>query len=148
VLAASVLFLVVARPPRGAPLFPYTTLFRSPARAADPVHIVLGMGGDVEVEDVAYRRDVEAARGHVGRDEEAKRAVAEAVERLHALALVEVAMDRCGVETMRLQRLRKDVHFRLSVAEEDGVGAGLAFRVDDRPQELALLLGGLVLAGR
>src|SRR5690606_39366315 len=83
VLAASVLFLVVARPPRGAPLFPYTTLFRSPARAADPVHVVLGMGGDVEVEDVAYRRDVEAARGHVGRDEEAKRAVAEAVERLH-----------------------------------------------------------------
>src|SRR5690606_36849170 len=148
VLAASVLFLVVARPPRGAPLFPYTTLAAGPARAADPVHVVLGMGGDVEVEDVAYRRDVEAARGHVGRDEEAKRAVAEAVERLHALALVEVSVDRRGIEAVRLQRLREDVHFRLAVAEEDGVGAGLAFRLDDGAQKLALLLRGLVLAGR
>src|SRR5690606_9824651 len=78
-------------------------LAAGPARAADPVHVVLGMGGDVEVEDVAYRRDVEAARGHVGRDEEAKRAVAEAVERLHALALVEVSVDRRGIEAVRLQ---------------------------------------------
>ena len=40
------------------------------AGAADAVDVVLGVGGHVEIEDVADRRDVEAARRHVAGDQQ------------------------------------------------------------------------------
>ena len=39
------------------------------ARAADPVHVVLGVERQVEVDDRRQFHDVETARGDVGRDE-------------------------------------------------------------------------------
>src|SRR5829696_10396429 len=63
-----------------------------PPGAADAMDIVLGMVRHVEIEDVAHRRDVEAAGGDVARDDEQHLAGAERVERRHAGALIEVAV--------------------------------------------------------
>src|SRR5690606_23529543 len=48
--------------------------------AADAVDIVLGMGRHVEVEDVAHRRNVEAAGGDVGSDQQLQLVGLEGVE--------------------------------------------------------------------
>ncbi len=42
----------------------------SPADAADPVHVLVGIGRQVEVDDVRKVSDIEAAGGDVGRDEQ------------------------------------------------------------------------------
>ena len=54
------------------------------ARAADAVDIALRLVGQVEIHHMADAGNVDAARGDVGRHEDAHRAVAEAVERLLA----------------------------------------------------------------
>ncbi len=46
-------------------------------RAAGAVHEQLGLGREVEVDDVVQQRDVQAARGHVGHDQHAHAARAE-----------------------------------------------------------------------
>ena len=46
------------------------------AGAAGAVHVLLGRLGEVVVDDVREVRDVDAARGDVGRDEEAELALA------------------------------------------------------------------------
>ena len=117
-------------------------------RAADPVDVVLGMHRQVVVEDVAHRRHVEAARGHVGGDQQLELAIAEILERARALALVEIAMDRGGVEAVFLQALGDDIDIDLAVTEDDRVGAGLALGRDHRAQQFALGLGRLVAARR
>src|SRR2546422_6300905 len=72
-------FLMIRRPPRST-LFPYTTLFRSP----DALDVVLGHVGDVEVDDVAQRLDVDAARRDVGRHEDrSEEHTSELQSRLH-----------------------------------------------------------------
>src|SRR5690242_2507421 len=50
------------------------------AGAADPVHIVVGMMRHVEIEDVTYLGNVEAAGGDVGSDEQRQLALAELIE--------------------------------------------------------------------
>src|SRR5262249_12002247 len=50
------------------------------ARAADPVDVVLGVLGQVVVDDVRHAFDVEAARGHVGRDEDGEPSFLEVVQ--------------------------------------------------------------------
>ena len=117
------------------------------AGAPDAVDIVLGMAGQVIVEDVADRRDVQAARRDVGRDQQAQLAVAERFQRAGPLALVQVAVDRGRVVSVFRQRLGDDVDVRLAVAEDDGVGQPLALGVDQGAQQVALLLGGHVAAG-
>ena len=108
------------------------------AGAADAVDVVLGMDRDVEVEDVADVRDVEAARRDVGGDEERHLAVAEAFERGHARALVHVAMQRDGGEAVPDQGLVQERHLGLAVAEDDGVLEVLG-RSDQAAQRLALV---------
>jgi hypothetical protein len=93
------------------------------ASAADAVDVVLGVRGNVEVEDVADRGDVEPARRHVRGDEEPQRPVTEPVERARALRLFEVAVDRRGVVAAFLERFRDDIDIGLAVAEDDRVGA-------------------------
>ena len=44
-------------------------LFTGTAGAANAVHVVFGMAGNVEIEDVADMRDVEAPRGNVRSDQ-------------------------------------------------------------------------------
>ena len=97
---------------------------------------------------MADRRNIEPACRHVGGHEETQRAVAERVQRAHPLRLVQIAMDRGGVEAMRLQRLGDDIDLGLAVAEDDRVLQVLALGLDQGAQQFALLLGGLVLPRR
>src|SRR5262245_43077405 len=52
------------------------------AGAADAVDVALRLVGQVEIDDMADAGHVDAARGNIGGDKDAHRAVAEAVERL------------------------------------------------------------------
>src|SRR5579872_638874 len=63
------------------------------AGTADAVDVVLRMGRYVEVEDVADRRDVEAARRDVACNQERQPVALEILEGRHAGALVHVAME-------------------------------------------------------
>ena len=74
------------------------------AGAADAVDVILGVDRHVEIEDVRHALDVEAARRDVAGDEEPDLAVLEALERLGALRLRHVAVQRRGVEAVLRQR--------------------------------------------
>src|SRR5579862_5731840 len=79
------------------------------AGPADAVHVVVGVVRNVVVEDMADIGDVQTARGDVRGHQQLQLALAESVERLHPLALFEVAVDRRGVVAVLLQRLGDDV---------------------------------------
>ena len=63
------------------------------AGAADAVHIVFVRRREVEVDDVRYVRDIEAACSDVSRDEGTYLPALERVERALAIAVRLVAMD-------------------------------------------------------
>ena len=75
-------------------------------------------------------------------------AIAEAVKRAGAYRLVQIAMDRRGVETVLFQGLCHHIHIHLAVAEDDGIGAGFALALDQRPQNRALFGKAAVAARR
>ena len=95
---------------------------------------------------MADGRNIQTARGHVGGDQQVHRTVAEPVQRFGAHRLVQIAVDRRGVEAMRLQRLGHHIHIHLAVAEDDGVGAAFALGLDQRAQHGALFGKAAVLA--
>ena len=95
---------------------------------------------------MADRRNVQPARRHVRRDQEPDRAITKPVKRAGAHRLVQVAVNRRGVETVLLQRLGQDIDIDLAVTEDDRVGAGLAFRADQLAQSRALFAEGPVAA--
>jgi len=64
-----------------------------PRRPPDTMDVIVGLRRDVEVDDVAERRDVDSPRGDVGRDEHAVLAALEAGERLRALRLRAIAVN-------------------------------------------------------
>ena len=68
-----------------------------------------------------HPKNVEAARRHIGGDEQLRRAIAEGFERGHARALVHVAMQGGDIETVLGERFVHDVHVALAVAEDDAV---------------------------
>jgi hypothetical protein len=102
------------------------------------VDVVLGVRRHVEIEDVAHRRDVEAARRHVAGDQQ-RACCLETVERLHARSLVHVAVQRAGVEAVPLQRAGQRRHVALAVAEDDRV-LEVVGAADQRAQRRALFL--------
>src|SRR3979490_2120625 len=73
------------------------------AGAADAVDIVIGMMRNVEIEDVAHGRNIEAAGGDVGSDEEGNFTLAELGEGGGARRLVHVAMQGADAEAVLLQ---------------------------------------------
>ena len=87
--------------------------------AADAMDVALGIGRQLEVDDVGHALHVDAARGEIGRDQDAGLAAAEIVERLLAGVLRLVAVDRLGAHAAIFQRLG------------DAVGAALGAREDD-----------------
>ncbi|ODN71785.1 hypothetical protein A6302_00928 [Methylobrevis pamukkalensis] len=110
------------------------------SRPADAVDIVLGMGRNVEVVDVAHLGDVEAAGGDVAGDQQRERALAEGIERRHAGALFHVAMQGADVETVLFEAPVQRRDIALAVAEHDRVLQVLGV-ADQVAQEIALLEG-------
>src|SRR5689334_12437974 len=101
------------------------------AGAADTVHVIVGLPGNVEVDDVADAFDVEPAGRDVGRDEDRDLVVLEAIEFGNAVRLIHVALDLAGSKARTFQARRKLANRRLSVGEDDRI---LEFLV---PQDLA-----------
>ena len=91
--------------------------------AADAMDVALGIGRQLEVDDMGHALHVDAARGEIGSDQDAGFAAAEIVERLLAGVLRLVAVDRLGAHATVFQRLG------------DAVGAALGAREDDDPLE-------------
>jgi hypothetical protein len=69
------------------------------------VHVVVDVSRHVVVDDVRDVVDVEAARGDVGGDEHWRAAVAERLERVLALALRAVAVDRRGRQALAVEKV-------------------------------------------
>ena len=104
----------------------------------DAVDIVFRVDRHVEIEDVAHRRNIETASGHVGSDEQRDLVVLELLQRRHARALVHVAMKGADRVAMALQRTEHRLDVPLAVAEHDGVLEVFRF-VDQLAQRLALV---------
>src|SRR5690606_33527798 len=94
------------------------------AGAADAVHIVLGEARQLEVDHVRDARDIDAARRHVGGDEDLALAPPQALEGPVAVALPQVAVQGLGREALPVQEtgellgmsLRRGEHDRLAEA--------------------------------
>ena len=72
---------------------------------ADAMDVVVGMMGNVKIEDMAGRGNVEAAGGNVGSDQQRNFALAELIECSSACRLIHVAVQGANAEAMLLQRL-------------------------------------------
>ena len=88
------------------------------ARAADAVHVSLGRGWHVVVDDVRQPLDVEPARRDVGRDEQVDLAVAKARHDTVALALFHAAVQRLGAVTVRVEHLHQRIDLEAGAAED------------------------------
>ena len=109
------------------------------AGAADAVDVALRLVRQVEVHDMADAGHVDAARGDVGRHQDAHRTVAEPVQRLLAGVLRLVAVDHGGVEAVALEVAHDAVGAMLGAREHDHRAHRLVG--EHRRQHLALLLG-------
>ena len=90
-----------------------------PARAADAVHIVLGIEGHVEIDHGRQVDDVEPARRHIGGHQNIHFAALERLERLEPLVLRLVAMQRIGAQAIALERPRQARTTQLGVHENE-----------------------------
>src|SRR4029077_12890257 len=71
-----------------------------PSRPADPVDVVLGVPGQLEVHHVGQILDVEAAGGDISCNKDPDLAALELLEGPRPLGLAAIAVDRDGVETL------------------------------------------------
>jgi len=108
------------------------------AGAANTVHVVLGMLRHVVVDDVADARDVDAARGDVGRDHHFILAALEALERVDALLLGAIAVQR-GHGVVLLLELAHDA-VRAVFRARENEDAVVVRRLEEREQQVELLV--------
>ena len=85
-----------------------------------PVHVLVGGLGEVVVDDVRQVRDVNPARGHVGRHEEAQPTLSRGAHHALPVVLGQIAVQPVGVEASRLERLGHALGLVARVAEHDG----------------------------
>jgi len=107
-------------------------------RASDAVDVVLGALRQVEVDHVAQVLDVDAARGDVGRDQHGEAPRAEPGQRLRALRLGAVAVDRRARHAAPVEHAREPVRPVLGAGEHDGAADLLALEELDQQVGLAL----------
>ena len=109
------------------------------AGAADAVNVIVGLPGNVEIDDVADAFDVEPAGRDIGRDEDVDLVLLEPVELGDADGLVHVALDLANRKARALEAARQLANGGLAVGEDDGV---LEFLVaKDVAQRILLLVG-------
>ncbi len=82
------------------------------ASAADAVDVVVGMMGNVEIEDVADGGNIEAAGCDVGGDQQRNFALAELIKRRRAGRLIHVAMQGADAKAVLLQRFVQERRLR------------------------------------
>ena len=87
---------------------------------SDAMDVRLGVGRDVEVDDVADVVDVEAARGDVRRDEHVQGAVTEAAHDPVARLLGEAAVQGGGIVPAAAERLGEVVDLAAGPGEDEG----------------------------
>ena len=113
--------------------------------AADSVDILFGHIGQLVIDHVANARNVDPARGHIGRDQHRHAGLAELVERALALRLRLVAVDRVAFDPRLLKPLHHTVRAMLGAGEDQHAfhrtGNGVAALEDHFEQgELFILL--------
>ena len=86
--------------------------------AANAVHIVFGVERDVKVEHRRHIFDVQAARGHIGANQQIHRTTLECVQRLQTFVLALVAMQGGRLEALALQRTRQTGAAQFAVDED------------------------------
>src|SRR4051812_31651239 len=109
-----------------------------PRGAADAVDILLRHIGQLEVDDVAHARHIDAARGDVGRDQHLDLAGLELAQRTLTLRLALVAMDRVGGDAGMAKQLHDAVGAMFGAGEDE---ASLDLRVAEMDRQQRLLLG-------
>ena len=115
------------------------------AGAADAVDVHRRVGRDVDVDHRFELRDVQTARGHVGRDQHRAAAVDELHQHLIAVALLQLAVQRQCREALGLQHLDQIAALLTRVAERQRADrAEVQQQAADRMQ--ALVVAHLVAA--
>jgi hypothetical protein len=87
--------------------------------AADAMNVILGMLRNVEVDDVADIRDVQAAGGDIGGNEHFVTALTKAVQGLLAFTLAAIGMDHCNGVVVFLEEARDLIRTMFGAAEND-----------------------------
>ncbi len=93
----------------------------SAAGAADAVHIVFRIEGQIEIEHGGHIFDIQAARGHISTHQQIDFAFFEGVQRFQALVLAFVAVQRGGVEAFALERARQAGTTQFAVHKHKGL---------------------------
>src|SRR5213076_2826844 len=96
-----------------------------------------------EVEHVADVRDVQAARGHIGGDQDCEFSVVEVAQEAQALVLRHVPGERLGTEPVGLERALEPLGHALGVHEHHGAHRLALVQQPDEQRHL-LLHGGVV----
>ncbi len=108
------------------------------ARAADPMNVVLGRIRQLEIDDVRELLDIEPPRRDIGCNQHSDFSRLELVERLRALTLGLVPVNRRGVHARTIQLVRQPVRAQPRRVENQDL-VHLA-RFDEMYEEVALLL--------
>ncbi len=107
------------------------------------MNVVVGHPRHVEVDDVAERLDVDAARRDVGRDENRISPALEAGERLRALALRPVAVNPLGLHALMRQIIRELVGAVLGPREHQRLPEDVAAEQLEQQRRLEILRYGV-----
>ena len=103
--------------------------------------IILGVAGNIEIEDVAEAGNIKAARRHIRCDHQRHLAILEFLQRFEAGRLGHVAMKRHGRKIVPFQRGHEGADIALAVAEDHRVLHILAVQQTAKRLALALRRG-------
>jgi hypothetical protein len=109
-----------------------------PGRAADAMDVVLRVLGQIPVDDVRDRLDVQAARGDVGGHQDRQLAFLEIVEDPQAALLVDVAGERARVPAVAREPILQPPRLFSGVGEDEDAIPALAAAAAQQQAELLL----------
>ena len=112
------------------------------AGATDPVDVVFGVVGNVEIDDVADSANVDAATDDVGGDQDGNRAVAKSAHDAIASGLGQIAVDGRNPFDARLEPLGQFVGPALGAGEDDALARLVAFEQMEQEIHLSRLIDG------
>ena len=87
----------------------------------DSMDIIVGAKRYIEVDYVAYFRNIKPPRGNIGRDKQSNVTRAKSIQRLHALRLFQIAMKRGRRKAMLGKRGRQNRRIALAIAKNNRI---------------------------